>query len=181
MERHRLQRLYLDENPSLIEGKDVLHFAPESFARLYISERALSYIGGDLNPAPGDVFVNIEAMHFPDDSFDLVICNHVLEHVDDKKALAELRRVLRPSGTLLLMFPIIEGWATTYENPDVLTPQARLAHFGQEDHVRYFGADVRDRIRTAGFRLAEFTAEEPLVCKFGLLRGEKLFVCGGAL
>ena len=76
----------------------------------------------------------------------------------------------------MLMFPIVEGWEHTYENPAHTSPQDRITYFGQVDHVRMYGRDVRDRITGAGFKLSEFTAEEPNVARYGLLRGEKVFV-----
>lgn len=177
LERHRFLMLHLKANPNLIEGKAVLHFAPEEVIEAHLKKAAARYVGCDLNPRPGHVAIDIENMDLPDAGFDLILCSHVLEHVDDRKALAELRRVLKPGGTLLLMFPLIEGWPTTYENASVSTPEGRLRHFGQEDHVRYFGADARDRIRAAGFELSELTASEPEVGDYGLNRGEKIFVC----
>jgi len=95
----------------------------------------------------------------PDQSFDCIVCSHVLEHVDDKKALAEIYRALRRGGVALIMLPVIEGWAKTYENQTVRTPEERKRHYGQADQCRYYGADIRDRIRSAGFQLEEFTAE----------------------
>jgi predicted SAM-dependent methyltransferase len=77
----------------------------------------------------------MEAIDLPDASVDLIIANHVLEHVDDAKASRELSRILRPNGVLLCMVPIVEGWATTYQNPDITTDEGRMLHFGQEDHV----------------------------------------------
>ena len=74
------------------------------------------------------------------------------------------------------MTPVVEGWARTYENPSVDGPVARNLHFGQSDHVRMYGRDVRDRIRAAGFNLAEYAAVEPDVLTYGLMRGEILFV-----
>ena len=74
------------------------------------------------------------------------------------------------------MFPIVEGWDRTYEDPAHASPAARTVYFGQYDHVRMFGRDVRDRIRNAGFSLSEFTAVEPEVARYGLVRGEKLFI-----
>jgi ubiquinone/menaquinone biosynthesis C-methylase UbiE len=109
-------------------------------------------------------------------SLDCVVCSHVLEHVDDNKALKEIYRVLKPGGVALIMLPIIEGWHQTYENAEVTTPKARQLHYGQSDHLRYYGADVRDRIRAAGFVLDEFTAEGPTVPTYALQRGEKLFI-----
>ena len=102
--------------------------------------------------------------------------SHVLEHVDDKRALAELFRITSPGGNVILMFPIIEGWDQTYENPSVQSAAERIIHFGQDDHLRYFGRDVRTKIREAGFSLEEFTAEGPSVIRHGLLRGEKIFI-----
>jgi hypothetical protein len=85
-------------------------------------------------------------------------------------------RVLAPGGLALLMFPLVDGWDATYENEQARSPKDRLLHFGQKDHVRFYGNDVRERIRNAGFSLAEFTAEEPLVTIHALRRGEKLFL-----
>ena len=75
----------------------------------------------------------------------------------------------------MIMTPVIEGW-TTYENPAVVTPKDRWLHFGQDDHVRFYGSDLRDRIKAAGFRLTEFTARADEIVKYGLTRGECLFI-----
>ena len=88
----------------------------------------------------------------------------------------EIYRVLKPSEIVLIMLPVIEGWSTTYENKAVVTPEERARHYGQSDHVRYYGADVRDRIRAAGFKLDEFTAQGEDVLTYGLSRGEKVFI-----
>ena len=101
----------------------------------------------------------------------------MLEHVDDRKAVPELFRILRPGGLLIAMFPMVEGWDTTYENPAVTLPEERLLHFGQHDHVRFFGRDARSRLATPGFVVSEYTAVEPYVRKYGLMRGEKIFLC----
>jgi SAM-dependent methyltransferase len=177
LERHRQHHLLLTDRPSLHAGRDILHFAPERITRTHLEDSSKTYTACDIRPAPGDVEINIEAIDFEDQRFDLIVCHQVLEHVDDRKALPELRRILRKGGTLILSTPVVEGWATTYENPAVETPADRLRHFGQEDHVRYYGADVRDRIRAAGFEIEEYTAVEPAVQRYGLVRGEKLFLC----
>lgn len=177
LERHRMMTLYLRREPRLLEGKRALHFAPENTVRRFCEPRAGEYLAGDLAPQiPGDLLLNIEAVDLPDQSLDLIICSHVLEHVDDQTALSEMFRILRPGGTALLMFPIIEGWDVTYENSEIVTPESRLVHFGQEDHVRYFGRDVRDRIRNVGFDLTEFNALTPDVLTYALTRGEKIFI-----
>ena len=94
--------------------------------------------------------LDIQAIAVPDASYDCVVCSHVLEHADDAKALCEIYRVLKPGGVALIMLPVIEGWATTYENPAVTSPEDRKKrHYGQADHVRYYGADMRNRIMGA--------------------------------
>jgi len=176
LERHRLVILYLQKNPHLLTSRDVLHFAAEDTVRKYVAGRAGRYTAGDLNPADGDLRLNIEAIDLPDNSVDTVICSHILEHVDDHAALKEIFRILRPGGTALLLFPLIEGWETTFEDPSIVAPEERLRFFGQEDHVRFFGRDVRDRISNMGFKLSEFTAVEPDIQEYGLKRGEKIFL-----
>ena len=102
--------------------------------------------------------------------------SHVLEHVNDERALNEISRILTPDGAVLIMVPIIEGWDQSYEDSSITDVNDRIRHFGQWDHVRIYGRDLRERIVRAGFRLVEFTAVEPDVQHYGLLRGEKLFV-----
>jgi SAM-dependent methyltransferase len=176
LERHRLEAMWFRLNPSTVEDKRVLHFAPESVISGILRPKARSYIGADLDGQRADTALNMENIALGDGSIDLIVCNHVLEHVDDAKALKEFHRVLIPGGMALLMFPVVEGWAGTYENPLVKGSRDRTLHFGQYDHVRYYGHDVRDRIRSAGFELTEFTAEEPEVLRLGLSRGEKIFI-----
>lgn len=173
LERHRLVGLWLDANP--VDGLRVLHFAAEpSLSRLF-QDGPAKYRTADL--APGyDLTLNIEDIDLPDESIDLVVCAHVLEHVDDGRALHEIRRILHPGGRAVLLFPIIEGWEHTYESPAHTTPEERAMYYGQSDHVRYYGRDVRGRITDAGFHVSEFTAEEPYVSRYRLLRGEKIFV-----
>jgi hypothetical protein len=175
LERHRLFKLWLDEHRERVVGKRVLHFAPDAAIANLIRPLVASYLTADI--APGcDLQLNIENITLPDESYDLVLCSHVLEHVDDRAALAEIHRILTVGGIALLMIPIVEGWTATYENRAITEPHDREIHFGQEDHVRYFGSDVRDRDRRAGFDLDEFTAEGTIVIKHGLFRGEKLFI-----
>ena len=175
LERHRLFKLWLDDNRERIVGKHVLHFAPEAAISNLVRPLAKAYVTADI-AAGLDLQLNIEKIQLPDESYDLILCSHVLEHVDDRAALAEMRRILVIGGIALLMTSIVEGWAKTYENRVITEPNEREIHFGQEDHVRYFGSDFRDRVRHAGFGLDEFTADGPIVVKLGLHRGEKLFI-----
>jgi SAM-dependent methyltransferase len=177
LERHRLLAL-ANREYDFFRNRDVLHFAPEpSIRELVLKHRPRSYTTADLF-APGvDRKENIEALTIKDGSFDLVVCLHVLEHVNDHKATSELFRVLRPGGILLAMFPIVEGWDETFEDPARTTPQDRLLYFGQHDHARYFGRDARYRLAAPGFIVEEYTAMEPNVSRYGLSRGEKVFIC----
>jgi SAM-dependent methyltransferase len=175
-ERHRLLGLWVSSNPDAVDGRRVLHFAPEAVTAELLRGRAGRYRSADLDPGAADIVLDIEDITLPDESVDLVVCSHVLEHVDDAKALHQIGRILAPGGRALLMFPIVEGWERTYENAAHASEVERIRYFGQRDHVRMFGRDVRDRIRRAGFGLDEFTAEEPFVARHGLQRGQKVFV-----
>lgn len=177
LERHRLLTL-ANRDHDFFRDRDVLHFAPETSIReLILDHRPRSYTTADLF-APGvDLKEDIEALSLDDNSFDVVVCLHVLEHVNDHKAVSELYRVLKPGGVLLAMFPIVEGWDQTFEDPVRTTPEERLLYFGQHDHARFFGRDARSRLARPGFIIDEYTAVEPNVSRYGLTRGEKVFIC----
>jgi SAM-dependent methyltransferase len=175
LERHRLLML-VAEREQLFSGKSVLHFAPEKIVQKLVKPKTTRYLSGDIRPDHGDVELNIEAINQPDESWDVVIASHVLEHVNDKAALSEIYRVMKRRGKFIAMTPIIEGWNETYENRSITQPADRLLHFGQADHVRYYGRDFRERLEAAGFQVNEFSATGEECVKFGLLRGEKIFV-----
>jgi len=175
-ERYRLLALWLDRHGAFLRNAHVLHFAPEQGLAAMLKTRVGAYQSADIIPGRADLVLNIESIARPDATYDCVVCSHVLEHVDDAKALGEIYRVLKPGGVALIMLPVIEGWATTYENPKAVTAEERKRHYGQADHLRYYGADVRERIRNAGFALEEFTAEGEDVLTYALSRGEKVFI-----
>lgn len=178
LERHRALAIYArQEKP--FRDKDILHFAPEPGIRAFIKEQApRSYKTCDLHKTDVDYRIDLQEISLPDHSFDVVICSHVLEHVpDDRKAMTEIRRVLRPSGLAIIMVPIEEGWDQTYENPGIVSEAERLIHFGHEYHVRIYGRDLRDRFRAAQYSLREWVSTEPDVRKHGLRRGERIFLC----
>lgn len=176
LERHRHFFLWFARNADAVANKRIVHFAPEPAIRKLLQPPASHYISGDLAPGAGDRVLDIEALDLPDGSADMVFCSHVLEHVHDGKALHEIHRVLSPGGLAIILVPIIEGWKETYENEAIATPEERDLHFGQDDHIRYFGADIRDRIKRAGFELSEFPAVEPDVHTYSLLRGDTIFL-----
>jgi SAM-dependent methyltransferase len=170
----------MKDNPDVI-ASPVLHIAAETIIeRLFrkkFEKTPEDYRTADLFQ-PADIKLNIEDMSgIEDGAFGSVICNHVLEHVDDAKALREIHRILRRGGHLLSSVPLIDGWEHTYENPDIVDPQERELHFGQFDHLRMYGRDFIDRLRAPGFSVEEITAEGEAVVKYGLLRGDKFFIC----
>lgn len=178
LERHRLFGLAISEGGIAFGDRDIIHFAPEAGLRRAIlmcnprSYRTSEYAGSN-----ADLQLDIENMSVQDDAIDVLVASHVLEHVDDRKALAEAYRVLRPGGHLILMLPIVEGWDETYEDSAIMDRAGRELHFGQFDHVRRYGADVRDRVRAAGFQLSEFTAGPEASIRYRLALGEKVFIC----
>lgn len=184
LERHRLISLCLNRLGLLRKDLRVLHFAAERPLRRVVEPAVGRYETAELRVDTNPTHVlNIEAIDMAEALFDLVLCNHVLEHVNDIRALAEVFRILVPGGIAIFTTPVVEGWAETYENPAVETASDRVLHFGQSDHVRFYGRDLRDRIRAAGFDLADFVAVEPDVLHHGLIRGETVFVArkpGGA-
>lgn len=153
-ERHLLLYMRAEGMFERMRGKRVLHFAPERRLWPRIAAAApAEYVRCDLFPATPDVAkVDIESMPFPDANFDLVIANHVLEHVgDEREALREVARVLAPGGLAILQTPYSAMLHATWEDPGIDTAAARLQAYGQEDHVRLFGRDIFDRIASAGF------------------------------
>ena len=140
----------------------MLHIAPEGCFSGRLQDRLRgAYITGDLQDPSAMVRVDVTEMEFPDASFDVVYCSHVLEHVpDDRKAMREFFRVLKPGGWAVLLVPITVE--KTIEDPTLEDPAQSLALFGQEDHVRRYGKDYEDRLRDAGFAVAVFAAKDIL-------------------
>ena len=121
----------------------------------------LDYVAADLDPPRGAIRLDLTAIDLPTNSVDMVICSHVLEHVvEDQLAIGELRRIVRPGGQALIMVPIDRSRPVTYEDSKIVTPAARLAAFHQEDHVRIYGRDFPERLRSAGFTAEQQTAAQ---------------------
>jgi SAM-dependent methyltransferase len=179
LERHRLLMLGIQRGE--IEhfkkhDNSILHFAPEPILEKIFREQFDYYKTADLIKK-ADIKLNLENISLEDKKYDIVIANHVLEHVDDQKASSEIYRILKDEGVFVCEVPLIEGWEKTYENDEITDERDRLIHFGQEDHVRFYGKDFRDRIKKNGFILInEITAEGEDVINFGLIRGEKVFI-----
>lgn len=182
-ERHLL--LYLRESGLLgqMKGRSVLHFAPELWLTGKIAEAGpVRHLLADLFPARSGVEkIDMLAIAFPEASFDFVIANHVLEHVeDDAKALAEIARVLKPGGSAILQTPYSDVLEHTLSDPGVRTTEARLQLYGQEDHARLYGRDIFRRIAATGFVPKVQRHDEVLAAydcrRYGLNRVEPFFL-----
>lgn len=156
LERHRVLWLFLQRETDLFERPGaMLHLAPEyALQRRLRLLPGLRYLSGDLDSALADVELDAMDLPFAEASFDFLICNHVLEHVaDDRRAMAEIHRVLRPGGWAVLMCPVDRRRATTLEDPTALMPAERHRLFGQGDHLRLYGRDYAERLAAAGFEV----------------------------
>ena len=169
LERHRLLWLYLTrETDFFSKPLKVLHVAPEqAFYKRFKNQKNLTYITTDLYSPLADVKADLCALPFEDNSFDVIFCNHVLEHIpDDAQAMRELYRVMKKGGWGIFQVPQDINRAHTFEDDTIIDPAERTRIFGQYDHVRVYGLDYFDRLRQVGFEVEEiiysthFTTEE---------------------
>lgn len=179
LERHRLLWLYLkNETDFFTAQKKVLHFAPEQcFLKRFRSLKNLDYTTTDLESPIADVKADICNLPFEDNSYDVILCNHVLEHIpDDTKAMQELYRVLKPNGMGIFQIPQDLNRETTFEDDSITDKKERAKIFGQYDHVRIYGRDYFDKLRSIGFKVnevdytAKFSKEE--ITRYCLAKGE---------
>jgi SAM-dependent methyltransferase len=207
LERHRLLWLYLNEetdffqphlvsdsselNSNRIKLRDaetnlslkVLHFAPEqAFYKLFRNQKNLDYTTTDLYSPLADVKADICNLPFEDNQYDVILCNHVLEHIpDDTKAMQELYRVLKPGGMAILQIPQDLSRTVTFSDDSITDQKERAKIFGQYDHVRIYGRDYFDKLRGIGFRVEEedYTNKiaTEMVEKYCLAKGEIIPVC----
>lgn len=159
----------------------LLHFAPERSLAPWLRRQVRDYVGADLNPRKGDHVVDITNITFPDDSFDMVWCSHVLEHVpDDRKAMRELYRVTTPGGRCMIQVPL---WHDRTDEDDSVTDRAeRERRFFQFDHVRLYGYDIEDMLRGTGFdveviRPHHFAPEVIFRHQIAQVGNQEIFLC----
>ncbi len=181
LERHRQMWLYLqNETDFFTKNYKVLHIAPEQeFLRKFKKMKNLDYTSADLFSPIVDVKADILDLPFEDESFDVIFCNHVLEHIeDDRKAMSELYRVMKKGGWGILQVPMKNSLEKTYEDFTITDPKERQKNFGQYDHVRWYGMDYFDRLKAVGFDAeANFYSQkfsDADIKKFGLNRNEIL-------
>ena len=184
LERHRLIWLYLKNKTDFFSANlKVLHVAPEQpFYKRFKALKNLDYTTADLDSPIADIKVDIMNMQFEDNTYDVFICNHVLEHVDDDiHAMKEIHRILKPCGWAILQVPINFDSKETYEDPGIADPKEREKHFGQYDHLRYHGLDYGDRLRKGGFTVVEedYVNEFPseIIKRYRLQKEEILYLC----
>ena len=157
LERHRLLWLYLTRETDLLRAfPHTLHIAPEvclmRHLKRHFADRPEQYVTADLESPLADLHFDVQAIPLENDSFDVLICNHLLEHVaDDRLAIREFFRILRPGGWGVLLSPVELDRPQTYENDAITDPEERTRIFGQYDHRRVYGTDYADRLREAGF------------------------------
>ena len=184
LERHRLLWLYLNNETDFFTAKHkVLHFAPEqAFYKRFRKLPNLEYTTTDLYSPLADVKADICNLPFNDNSYDVILCNHVLEHIpDDTKAMQELYRVLKPGGMGIFQIPQDLSREMTFEDNTITDPKERARIFGQYDHVRVYGRDFFDKLRSIGFRVVEEDYTKKIapadVERFCLAPGEVIPVC----
>jgi SAM-dependent methyltransferase len=184
LERHRLIWLYLKEKTEFLsKPMDVLHIAPEMcFLKRFEKVHQEKYITADLESPWAKVKMDIHNMPFPDDHFDMVLCNHVLEHVtDDIKAMKEIRRVLKPGGWSIMQVPFFSPVSeSTREDFTITDAKEREKLFGQSDHVRKYGRDYAKRIEQAGLKAIESkfgtSFSKADAYKYGITRKEIIYI-----
>ncbi len=187
LERHRLLWLYLktetdffvdNEKTALSQRKKVLHFAPEQcFLKRFKNLKHLDYTTTDLLSPIADVKADICNLPFENNSYDIILCNHVLEHVpDDTTAMQELYRVMKPGGFGIFQIPQDLNRDTTFEDNSITDKAERVRIFGQYDHVRVYGKDYFNKLRSVGFKVEEIDYTSKLdtetIIKYCLAKGE---------
>lgn len=184
LERHRLLWLYFKEKTDIFtKPKKVLHFAPEfDIQTLLKKQKNLDYTSCDIDMPTAMEKQDITNITHPDNTFDVILCNHVLEHIrDDHKAMSELYRVMRPGGWAILQTPMNNQAQVTDEDITLTDPKEMQRRFGQNDHVRVYGLDKKDRLEKVGFRVVvdKYVAELPLEKqqRYALDTTEDIYLC----
>lgn len=184
-DRERLLYLYLLFKTNIFQKQTkLLHIAPEiSLSSILKKKNNIDYLTADLHSKGAMVQMDVTEIQYPDSTFDAVICNHVLEHIiDDRKAMSELFRILKPGGWGILQVPLSLSLEKTYEDYSISTPSEREQAFGQCDHVRIYAKDYYDRLEEAGFQVNQFNWWENnrdfggLKNIFGLMKNESVIM-----
>jgi SAM-dependent methyltransferase len=158
LERHRLMWLFLKEKTNFFTDQlKLLHIAPElCFMKIFENMKNIDYISADIESPLAKVKMDVHEIPFAENTFDVVFCNHVMEHVDDDiQAMSEIYRVLKPGGWAIIQSPVYMHLDKTLEDPSITDPLEKEQVFGQNDHMRKYGRDYGDRLRKVGFKVTE--------------------------
>ena len=183
LERHRLMWLYLKNRSNFFkEPLDVLHIAPEQcFHKRFKNQKNINYLTGDLVSPIADLHFDLHNIPLAESQFDVVFCNHVLEHVGDAmQCMKELNRVMKPGGWGIFQVPQDFTLEKTYEDPTITSPEEREKHFWQKDHVRLFGKDYPEWLKKAGFEIDEYVPKDHFsegeINRYRLMEKEVLYI-----
>lgn len=184
LERHRLLWLFLKSHTRFFTAKlDLLHIAPEQcFYKRFKAMPNINYTTADYNSPIADLHFDLHQAPLPDNRFDVIFCNHVLEHVkNDLQCIRELYRIMKPGGWGVFQVPLDTSRETTYEDDRITSPEERAIHFWQKDHVRLYGRDYPLRLKAAGFNVIAYNICEELgseaVDRYRLPKGEIIYLC----
>jgi SAM-dependent methyltransferase len=181
--RLRLAWLFLSTRTDLLDGrpKRLLHVAPEpALTRRLRNARDIEIVSADLDSPHARIVLDITRIDMADASFDVILCSHVLEHVhDDRRAMRELCRILRPGGWAMIQVPISRK--PTFEDPSITDPAERERLFWQADHVRLYGLDIADRLTEAGFEVETLFGDQLIppdqLVRTGIYPRDLVFLC----
>ncbi len=184
LERHRLMWLYLKERTKFFSSRiKLLHIAPElCFMKILEAMPNIEYITADIESPLAKVKMDVHSIPFDEATFDVVFCNHVMEHVEnDLKAMSEIHRVLKPGGWAIIQSPVYPELPKTIEDTAITTPEEKEKVYGQNDHMRKYGNDYSQRLRRAGFKVKEddFLNElsEETRRRYALPKEEIIYLC----
>ena len=184
LERHRLMWLYLRDSSNFFtaEKLNVLHIAPEQcFHKTFKEQKNLNYLTGDLISPIADLHFDLHSIPLEDNRFDVIFCNHVMEHVDDAlQCMRELHRVMKPGGWGIMQVPQDFSRDVTFEDKTITSPEDREKYYWQKDHVRLFGTDYPKWLEKAGFEVEEFKKESKydvkMIERYRLQKEEILYI-----
>lgn len=187
LERHRLLWMFFEKETNLYTASiKLLHIAPETvFFHRIKKQPNIDYHPCDIFPGlypAGTKYLDILNHQLPDDSFDVIICNHVFQYIEeDRRAMKSLYKLMKPGGWGIMQVPINTAKQVTYEDPDITDPLEREKAFGLKEHVRYYSFDYPERLREAGFRVnvndytKKFSDDE--IFKYGFYKGDAIYYC----